>query len=54
ALYASRAQGAHFAEKPLRLFQRIKEIEEGRYDAEWDRVLKMSEQQLKEVCAELK
>lgn len=54
ALYASRAQGAHFAEKPLRLFQRIKEIEEGRYDAEWDRVLKMSEQQLKEACAELK
>ncbi|MBM4125120.1 MAG: 4Fe-4S ferredoxin [Nitrospira sp.] len=54
ALYASRAQGAHFAEKPLRLTQRIKEIEEGRYEAEWDRILKMNEQQLKEACAELK
>lgn len=54
ALYASRAQGAHFAEKPLRLLQRVKEIEEGRYNAEWDRILKMNEQQLKEACAELK
>ncbi|WP_447977793.1 2Fe-2S iron-sulfur cluster-binding protein [Candidatus Nitrospira bockiana] len=53
-LYASRAQGAHYAEKPERLYHRIKEIEEGRYDAEWNQVLSMSEQQLKDVCAELK
>jgi hypothetical protein len=53
-LYASRAQGAHFTEKPERLYHRIKEIEDGRYEAEWDRVLKMNEQELKEACAELK
>ncbi|MBI5411228.1 MAG: (2Fe-2S)-binding protein [Nitrospirae bacterium] len=54
ALYASRAQGVHFTEKPERLYQRIKEIDEGRYKAEWDRVLTMSEQELAKVCAELK
>jgi ferredoxin len=54
ALYASRAQGAHFTGKPERLAHRIKEIEDGRYDAEWKRVLSMNEQQLKDLCAELK
>jgi succinate dehydrogenase/fumarate reductase-like Fe-S protein len=53
-LYASRAQGAHFTDKPERLYHRINEIEQGRYDAEWDRVLKLNEDELKAVCAELK
>ena len=54
ALYASRAQGVHFTDRPEGLDRRIKEIQDGRYDAEWERVLKMSEQELKEVCADLK
>jgi len=54
ALYASRAQGAHFTAKPERLAHRIKEIEDGRYDAEWKSVLSMDDQQLKDRCAELK
>jgi Fe-S-cluster-containing hydrogenase component 2 len=54
ALYASRAQGVFFTEKPERLHHRVKEIEDGRYKSEWDRILKMDEQQLKEACADLK
>jgi uncharacterized protein YdcH (DUF465 family) len=54
ALYASRAQGAHFAEKPERLYHRIKEIEEGRYRSEWDRILKMNDQELADHCATVK
>lgn len=54
ALYASRAQGVYFTEKAERLYYRIKEIEDGRYNAEWDRILHMNEQQLKDACAELK
>jgi hypothetical protein len=53
-LYASRAQGAHFTDKPERLYHRIHEIAQGRYDAEWDRVLKLNEDELKAICAELK
>ncbi len=53
-VYASRVQGAFFTEKPELLHHRIKEIEEGRYDAEWRRVLAMSEQELVKACAELK
>ncbi len=54
AVYASRAQGVHFTEKPARLTQRIKEIEDGRFKDEWARVLKMNEQELTKACAELK
>jgi len=54
ALYASRAQGVFFTEKPERLHHRIEEIEHGRYDTEWKRILKMNEQELTKVCAELK
>jgi CO dehydrogenase/acetyl-CoA synthase alpha subunit len=54
ALYASRAQGAHFTEKPERLEHRIKEIADGRYKEEWDRVLQMNEQELAKACADLK
>jgi CO dehydrogenase/acetyl-CoA synthase alpha subunit len=54
ALYASRAQGVHFNEKPPKLQSRIEEIEQGRYATEWDKLLKMDEPQLKEVCAAIK
>jgi ferredoxin len=54
ALYASRAQGVFFSDRPELLHHRIRQIEEGRYDTEWDRVLNMNEQQLKEACADLK
>lgn len=53
AVYASRAQGAHFTEKPERLAHRIKEIEDGRYDAEWKRVLSMTEKELEDRCAQI-
>ena len=54
ALYASRAQGAHFMEKPKRLQERIGEIEQGHYTKEWDRILGMNDQELKDVCAAIK
>jgi uncharacterized protein YdcH (DUF465 family) len=54
ALYVSRAQGAHFAEKPERLDKRIREIEGGKYNDEWQRVLHMNETELSKACAELK
>lgn len=54
ALYASRVQGAHLMERPERLDRRIKEIADGKYKAEWDRILAMNEQELAKVCAELK
>ncbi len=54
ALYVSRAQGVHFVEKPEQLDHRIKEIESGKYNKEWDRILKMKDQELAMMCAELK
>ena len=54
ALYVSRAQGAHFAEKPARLDKRIGEIENGKYTDEWNRVLTMNAAELTKACAELK
>jgi RES domain-containing protein len=54
ALYASRAQGAHFAEKPQGLAHRIQEIQEGQYNEEWNRVLAMSQKELTDLCATLK
>lgn len=54
ALYASRAHGAHFVEKPLQLDHRIKEISDGKYKDDWARVMKMNEQELTKACAELK
>jgi succinate dehydrogenase/fumarate reductase-like Fe-S protein len=54
ALYASRAQGVYYAPKPERLQQRIDEIAAGQYDPEWDRLMKMNERELTEVCANLK
>jgi hypothetical protein len=54
ALYVSRAQGAHFVDKPVQLDQRIKEIEAGKFSDEWGRVMKMNDAELTKVCAELK
>jgi succinate dehydrogenase/fumarate reductase-like Fe-S protein len=54
ALYVSRAQGAHFTEKPARLDKRIGEIEMGKYTDEWNRVLTMNAAELTKACAELK
>jgi hypothetical protein len=41
-------------EKPPQLDQRIKEIADGKYKDDWGRVMKMNEQELTKVCAELK
>jgi len=54
ALYASRVQGVFFTDKPQRLYHRIKEIQDGRYQQDWDRLLSMNEDELKKACAELK
>ena len=54
ALYASRAHGAHFVEKPPKLDHRIKEISDGKYEDDWARVMKMNERELTKACAELK
>jgi succinate dehydrogenase/fumarate reductase-like Fe-S protein len=54
ALYVSRAQGAHFVEKPVQLDQRIREIETGKFADDWNRVMKMNDADLTKVCAELK
>src|SRR5215813_5253236 len=54
ALYVSRAQGAHFADQPIQLDQRIKEIEAGKFNDEWSRVLEMNDVELTKMCAELK
>ncbi len=54
ALYASRAQGVYFTQKPERLQHRIDEITSGRYTKEWERVMKMNEKELTEACASLK
>ena len=39
ALYARRAQGVFFTERPPQLLKRIEEIEQGKYDAKWEEVL---------------
>jgi CO dehydrogenase/acetyl-CoA synthase alpha subunit len=54
ALYVSRAQGAHFTEKPQGLDIRIKEIQDGRFNDEWNKVLAMNEQELADHCATVK
>ncbi|MDH4360668.1 MAG: 2Fe-2S iron-sulfur cluster-binding protein [Nitrospirota bacterium] len=51
ALYASRAQGAHFTEKPEGLSKRIQEISDGRFQQEWDRILKLSDAELQDATA---
>jgi hypothetical protein len=51
ALYASRAQGVHFTEKPEGLAQRIQAISEGKYQKEWDRILQSSDEELQNAVA---
>jgi succinate dehydrogenase/fumarate reductase-like Fe-S protein len=39
ALYARRAQGSLYTKRPPRLLERIREIEEGKYGPEWEKIL---------------
>jgi ferredoxin len=50
ALYARRSLGAFYQPKPEAVFNRIREIEEGRYDPEWQKILAANEQELQELC----
>lgn len=50
-VYASRAYGAREMEKPLGLSERIQAIEEGRYNDDWERVLKMTDEELQNTSA---
>jgi succinate dehydrogenase/fumarate reductase-like Fe-S protein len=54
AVYASRAQGVHFTEKPEGLSTRIKEISDGQYQEEWDRILQLSDEELQNTTASTK
>ncbi|RMH04582.1 MAG: 4Fe-4S ferredoxin [Nitrospirae bacterium] len=49
AIYASRVQGAHFTEKPKDIEARIKAIEEGQYEKDWERILRMSDEELQQA-----
>jgi len=51
AVYASRAHGVHFTEKPEGLAQRIKAISDGKYQQEWDRILQFSDEELQNTMA---
>ncbi len=53
AVYASRAQGVHFTDNPEGLDKRIQAIEEGRYQADWARVLKMTDEELQQTSAKI-
>ncbi|MFY9270104.1 MAG: 4Fe-4S dicluster domain-containing protein [Candidatus Manganitrophaceae bacterium] len=46
-LYVRRAEGIFFNERPPQLSTRIEEIESGRYEADWEKLMKMSEEELK-------
>ena len=54
AIYASRAQGVHFTEKPEGLATRIKKIADGEYQEEWDRILQLSDEELQNTTASTK
>ena len=51
AVYASRAHGAHYMEKPEGLSTRIKKISDGDYQEEWDRILQLSDDELQNTSA---
>ncbi len=53
AVYASRAQGVHFTEKPEGLAKRIKKIADGDYQEDWDRILKLSDAELQNTSASI-
>jgi succinate dehydrogenase/fumarate reductase-like Fe-S protein len=54
AIYASRAQGVHFTEKPEGLATRIKKIADGEYQEEWERILQLSDEELQNTTASIK
>ena len=54
AVYASRAEGVHFTEKPEGLSTRIKKISDGQYQEEWDRILQLSDEELQNTTASTK
>lgn len=51
ALYARRSQGAVFTPRPDHLMERVREIESGKYDSEWEKLLAMSEEELRAHAA---
>ncbi len=51
AVYASRAQGVHYTEKPEGLAKRIKKIADGEYQEDWDRILQLSDEELQSTTA---
>ena len=53
AVYASRAQGVHFSEKPEGLAKRIKKIADGDYQEDWNRILKLSDEELQKASASI-
>ena len=53
AVYASRAQGVHYTEKPEGLAKRIKKIADGDYQEDWDRILKLSDAELQNTSASI-
>ncbi len=53
AVYASRAQGVHFTEKPKGLATRIKKIADGDYQEDWDRILQLSDEELQNTTASI-
>jgi ferredoxin len=46
-LYVRRAEGVFFNERPPQLSDRIEEIQCGKYDPQWEKLMKMSEEELK-------
>jgi hypothetical protein len=54
AVYASRVQGAFFTKEPEKLQHRLTEIESGKYDRDWDRLLQMNPEDLKAFCLQYK
>ena len=49
AVYASRAHGTFFTKLPENLNQRLQDIESGKYDEQWEEILKMKEDELMAV-----
>jgi Pyruvate/2-oxoacid:ferredoxin oxidoreductase delta subunit len=51
AVYASRAQGIHYTDRPDGLHKRIGEIERGKYQKDWDRIFRMTNEELQNASA---
>ena len=54
AVYASRAQGVHYTDKPEGLATRIQKIADGEYQEDWDRILQLSDEELQHASASIK